>query len=66
MVSAHVNGRVPSAWKGGESNFKRSHIGQTGSHGQNLYNMNIFSCARKQTLLHLDFLCLYVHVEGDF
>lgn len=49
-----------------ENQILNALIGETDSHGYNLYNMNIFSCEEKQTLLHLDFLCLYVHVESDF
>lgn len=74
MAPTHVNGRFPSAWKGAGSNFKcsfqvsSSPIADTGSllsfHSKNLYNTNIWevvgvlSCAKKQTLLHLD--CLFV------
>lgn len=78
----HVTGRFSSAWKGAGSDFKgslrvsSSPIADTGpllsSHGNNLYNTNICKVGgggavmQKSRLLHLDCLCLYVHVDSEF
>jgi len=82
LAPVHVNGRFSSVWKGAGSNFKcsfrvsHSPMADTrsllSSHGNNLCNVSICKIGglgvfcKKQTLLHLDCLCLYVHVDSEF